>query len=181
MSRGGNRKIQERCAVIVELVQRMQPMYKASLTSDYQRHHIETIVGAGIWYIPNKSLWTGKISVEAIKSFHPDSQVTKPKLTEDHQFPRKVAARALLEFDWSKSPNPTNEMVKMYTEKYGTFNLITSRENRDLMKFQKVEVFITPQIAYANAGIILVDIQVQQLQLIKRRDYATIEAVLDGL
>lgn len=172
-------KIRDRCAVIVELVQNMQPMYKAEATNDYQRHHIETIIGAGIWYIPNKALWTGNISKEAIRSFHPLFGVDKPKLTEDHQFPRKVAARALLEFDWAGVKDPQVEMTKMFVEKYGTYNLVTSQENRDLMKYQKVEVFSTPQIAYKQAGIALLVITSEQLQFVKRRDRATIEMVLD--
>jgi hypothetical protein len=39
---------------------------------------------------------TGKMSVEAIKAHHPESGVQEPKLTADHEYPRKIAAADLL-------------------------------------------------------------------------------------
>ena len=59
IERMNNIKIQDRCAVIAELVQKMQPMYFSQSTNDYQRHHIETIIGAGLWYIPN--CWSPRV------------------------------------------------------------------------------------------------------------------------
>ena len=56
------------------------------------------MIGAAIWYLPQgDGLWTGKISLEAIRVFHPDLGVVKPKLTANHNFPRKVAAKERLE------------------------------------------------------------------------------------
>ena len=173
-------KIQDRCAVIAELVQKMQPMYQAETTSEYQRNHIETTVGAGIWYIPNSELWTGRVSLVAIKSFHPLSNVIEPKLTKDHQYPRKVAARKLLECDWSQIKNPEERLTRMYVEEFGTFTLVTPQENRDLMKYQKADVFTTPQKAYHQAGITLLQLTKSQLQYVKKRDEAAINDLLDS-
>ncbi|MBK7915296.1 MAG: hypothetical protein IPJ94_03370 [Chloroflexi bacterium] len=112
-------------------------------------------------HIPNKALWTGSISKEAIRSFHPLFGVDKPKLTEDHQFPRKVAARALLEFDWAGVKDPQAEITKMFVEKYGTYNfLVTSSGKQGSNEaYQKVEVFsLTPKSPMQQAGIVLLDI-----------------------
>ena len=171
-------KIYARCEVIAELVQRMQPMYTASETHDYQRQHIETIVGAGLWYIPNKPLWTGLISRGAVESHHPTSGISKPKLTEDHRYPRKVAAQKLLERDWSADENPTFELTKMYLETYGRFNYVTPGENRALMPYQRAHRFESPELAYEEAGIPLIKIKPVQLKRVKARHAQTIEAII---
>ncbi|MEO0557529.1 MAG: hypothetical protein AAF170_05025 [Bacteroidota bacterium] len=173
-------KIYARCEVIAELVQQMQPMYVAPETHGYQRQHIETIIGAGLWYIPNKPLWTGRISLEAVKSHHPTSGNANPKLTEDHQYPRKVAAQKLLERDWSKDENPTFELTKMYLETFGRFNYVTPGENRALMPYQRAHRFESPELAYEEAGIPLISIESEQLDRVKARHAPTIEAIILG-
>lgn len=178
MNKQNSKRIKQRCAVIAELVQQMQPMYLAKTTNEYQCHHIETIVGAGIWYIPNSSLWTGKASLEVIKSFHPKFDNDVPKFTKDHQYPRKVAARKLLNIDWFKFDDPVEEITKMYLEEFGIYNLVTPKENRDLMKYQRVKVFLSPQDAYDQAGIHLISLTDNQLQEVRRRNKELIESLL---
>ena len=172
-------RIYARCAVIAELVQKMQPMYAAAETIPYQRQHIETIVGAGLWYIPNRSLWTGFMSVGALQSFHPSSGEKKPKLTQDHQYPRKVAARQLLERDWAQVEEPASELTLSYLKTYGRFNYVTPRENRALMPFQRAHRFESPEAAYREAGVRLLKVEPSLLALIKARDGLTIERLLD--
>lgn len=171
-------KIRSRCEVIAELVRQLQPMYQREASTQYQRDHIETIVGAGLWYIPNKSLWTGRISHAAVYSFHPHSGVEKPKVTEDHYYPRKVAARKLLELDWSEVQNPASKLTKMYREKFGRFNLVTPSENRALMPHQRTHTFKSPELSYSKAGIKLLSLDSDQLQLVKSRDARTIDSIL---
>ncbi|MGB2964355.1 MAG: hypothetical protein WBB69_10260 [Anaerolineales bacterium] len=174
-------RISERCEVIAELVQNMQKMYRSSTTSDYQRNHIQVIIGAGIWYIPNSDLWSGKISVEAVKDFHPTHGIDNPKLSKDHQYPRKVAAKTLLDTDWSTYPAPGREITRLFIEKFGTYNYVTPSENRNLMKYQTVEVFVNPKDAYEKANIQLVSVSENNISLIKKRDKSLIEDLLDTL
>src|SRR5665647_2237670 len=89
-------RLEEQCAVVAALIVAMRPVYEAA--SARQRALLETIIGAGIWYIPKPSrAWTGRISVGALRTFHPESGMAKPRLSEEHVYPRKVAARLLLE------------------------------------------------------------------------------------
>ena len=41
--------------------------------------------------------------------------------------------------------------------KYGKYNYVAKLENKELIKFQKSEVFTTPEKAYKNAGVELVN------------------------
>ncbi|MCB8921025.1 MAG: hypothetical protein H6662_05515 [Ardenticatenaceae bacterium] len=47
--------------------------------------------------------------MKAIESFHPELGTAEPKFTKDHQYPRKVAARRLLDFDWVESIDPVEK------------------------------------------------------------------------
>src|SRR5579859_3607181 len=97
-----DKKLAERCAVLADVIRSIIPIYHSPKTTENQRHLIETMIGAAIWYLPTGSgLWTGMISLRAIQAFHPDSGVETPKLTADHNFPRKVAAKELLYLAWS--------------------------------------------------------------------------------
>lgn len=182
MTRAGRlvAQVHARCSVIAELVQRMQPFCQAEGTLDYQRQHVETIIGAGLWYIPNGGLWTGQVSQAAIHLHHPTEGQLHPKLTQDHYYPRKAAARELLKTDWTAIEDPAYEVTKRYTELYGRFNYVTPSENRALMPFQKADRFGTPEQAYSDAGVVLVKVSPEQLQRIKARDELTIRALLNG-
>ena len=55
------------------------------------------MIGAAIWYLPQgKELWTGDISIDALKNLFESDEPQKITLTKDHHFPRKVAAAELL-------------------------------------------------------------------------------------
>src|SRR4051812_40828960 len=93
----GNNKLAERCNVLSEVVRSIAPIYLASATTENQRQLVETMIGAAIWYLPQAAgLWNGMISINAVQNFHPNNGIEKPKLTADHSFPRKVAAKQLL-------------------------------------------------------------------------------------
>lgn len=173
-----NEKIRLRCEVIAELVMQMQPMYERETSTLYQRNHIETIIGAGLWYIPNKSLWTGRISYAAVSDFHPESRIEKPRVTEDHHYPRKVAARELLELDWTEEQNPPAKLTEMYRETFGRYNLVTPGENRALMPYQRTHTFESAELSYSKAGIELLNLDGEQLQRVKSRHTQAIERIL---
>nr|MDP2190910.1 hypothetical protein [Rhodoferax sp.] len=168
-------KLEEQCAVVAALIVAMRPVYEAASTR--QRALLETIIGAGIWYIPKPSrAWTGRISVGALRTFHPESGVVKPRLSEEHVYPRKVAARLLLEDPLLDGP----ALANLFREKYGRVHLITSEENKAVQPFQRVGVFISPDEAYAKAGIAFVELPDEELRQVKRRHRETIDRHLTG-
>ncbi len=86
---------------MADIVESVGPVYHDATATEDQRRFIvvETIIGAALWYLPvPEKCWTGKVSVEAINSHHPnsgDSGDQNPKLTADHEYPRKIAAADL--------------------------------------------------------------------------------------
>jgi hypothetical protein len=154
-SRGSKRmgdgvRLNERCAILAQTVRALKPIYESSNTTQNQKQLLETIIGA-IWYLPQPpNLWTGKISLEGAKALRAGHRVTR-----DHQYPRKLAARELLglnEIDLTGS-----SVHALYLEKFGRFNLITKQENRKLMRFQRAGVFVNSEDCYARAGVQLID------------------------
>lgn len=172
-------KLRDRCAILVEVVRKLGTVYVGPAVNDTQRHYIETIVGAALWYLPtSKELWTGAISVRALREFHPDSGIKKPRLTEDHEFPRKVSAVELMQRAWEDT-DPSAAMLQLYLEKYGRFNYITPTENKVLVKYQKVHVFEQPVDAYRDAGIQLIGITHPDLKQIRKRNRSVIDVILN--
>jgi len=172
-------KLHERCGVLAKVVQSLTPIYHAPDTTETQRHLLETMIGAAIWYLPqSKQLWTGRISVAAIGSFHPTTGAEKPKLTADHEFPRKVAARELLTSSWVDDSQPAEKLMQLYQSRYGRFNYITPAENRKLMRYQRTDAFQTISKSYANAGITLVPVTSSELVSIRSRNSDLIDIVL---
>ena len=168
-------KLEEQCAVVAALIIAMRPVYQSA--SPRQRALLETIIGAGIWYIPKPPrAWTGRISVGALRTFHPESGIAKPRLSEEHVYPRKVAARLLLE-------DPSldgSSLANLFREKYGRVHLITSEENKAVQPFQRAGVFTSPDDAYTKAGIAFVELPDDELRHVKRRDRAIIDRHLSG-
>jgi hypothetical protein len=117
------------------------------------------MIGAAIWYLPQADeLWTGMISVDALKMLQTGRKLTD--LTKDHNYPRKCAARELLQM--RDEDLTTESVLYLYKTKYGRFNLVTREENRRLMKYQKAGTFSTPEEAYLGASVRLVPMHVDQ-------------------
>ncbi len=165
---------------MADVVESVGPIYHSATTTKDQRHFIETIIGAALWYLAvPEECWTGKVSVEAINNYHPDSGDEDPRLTADHECPRKIAAADLLARYPSDGANLENELLPLYLNKYGKFNYITPRENRALMRYQRREAFIDSSTAYEQAGIKLISITRPELSKIKARDLHTVEQLLE--
>ncbi|MBI4006673.1 MAG: hypothetical protein HY356_08385 [Gammaproteobacteria bacterium] len=128
------RKLLHRCDSLARAVIQLQHIYADEKTSEDQCSFLETIIGAGIWYIDSKGVSTNKISVGVLKDFHPDSGINKPKYTEDHEYPRKIAARDMLQQDWSHVKDLDLEVFELYINKYGRVNFVTSTENKRITK-----------------------------------------------
>jgi hypothetical protein len=143
-------RLRERCAALAEVIRAIQPFYYAPNTTENQRRLLETMIGAAIWYFPSSNdLWTGQISVEAMKALLSGSTVC-----HDHDIPRKVAARELLGLRDTNLSAAT--VLELYRTKFGRFNKVTPKENRRLMKYQKAAKFVSSAECYRNAGIQLV-------------------------
>ena len=140
-------KLAERCAVLAEVVRAMKTVYSAPDLTPTQKDLLETMIGAAIWYMPQSNdLWTGKISVEALKARQAGAKPCK-----DHDYPRKLAGRDLLHLDEHDLTGPN--LLLLYKTKYGRFNYVTQTENKRLVQHQKVHRFTSSEEAYKNAGI----------------------------
>jgi hypothetical protein len=166
-------KLESQCHILADIVIAIRPVY--SKAAPQQKALIETMIGAAIWYVPKSThAWTGCISNGALKMFHPDSGNKNPKFSEEHVYPRKVAARLLLEDQALDGPR----LIALFREKYGRVHFITPDENKTAQRYQRSDVFTTPEDAYAKAGIVLVEVTEEDLRLVKKRDRDTVERYL---
>lgn len=156
------KRIDARCDALVRVLKAIRPIYLKF--SKYEQGLIETMTGAAIWYIPKPlDAWTGMISFEALRSFHPDNP-NSPKLSEEHVFPRKMAGKKLL----NDKSLTFKKLRKLFREKYGKLHYITPIENKMLVRFQKT--YASSNSAYEKTGIRLIKISRLQLEQIRRRN-----------
>ena len=142
-------RFQEKLSALASIVRVLKPLYEGAGENIEARRLIETLIGAGIWYLPQPStLWTGKISVAAL------SALPNVKLSRDHDVPRKIAAGRLLRLGVNELT--TESLTQLYLRNLGRFNLVTKEENRKLMPFQRDGVYESTESAYASAGVELV-------------------------
>jgi hypothetical protein len=120
----------------------ISPIYKLE-KDEYIRDRWETMIGADLFYQDSsKKLFSGFIS-----------EGSKVKdCVKEHKYPRKMAAKNLLE----NPPSSIEELMHLYYSEYGCYNYVTSVENTKLRPFQKKGVFISPKDSYEKAGINLV-------------------------
>jgi len=139
-------KTQQKFESVFNLLINLKESYDTS--TEYQKEFISTIVGAAIYYLPtNKLTFSGMISERAL-------ELPKNKRVKEHEYPRKIVGKILLD----NPPNSVDELKTIYLTKYGIWNLVTKEENTRLRKFQKEGVFVSPEISYQLAEIILVKI-----------------------
>ena len=147
-------KLEKKAQVMAEMIIQTAKIYHASEESE--KGLMETLVGAGIFYLPNHpGLFNNKISKEAWVQLQ--TKPEKLKLVAEHAIPRKVAGRLLYtKYLPLLQENPL-AMVELYEKYFGRYNLVLKEENDRLRKFQKAQVFVSEEEAYALAGIELVD------------------------
>ena len=163
-------KIRLHCSVLSEVILAIRPVYLRAAKP--QQALLETMIGAAIWYIPKPvDAWTGKISKEALAQLHPASGTKKVRLSEEHVYPRKIAAKRLIQ----NVDLTAKGMEAIFREEYGRLHYITPEENKAAIRFQKSDVFTTPEEVYRQAGIELFSIERADLRAIKKRDRATTE------
>lgn len=137
-------KTQEKFEALHNLLINLKESYDTS--TEYQKEFLSTIVGAAIYYLPtNKLTFSGMISEKAL-------ELPKNKRVKEHEYPRKIVGKILLD----NPPNSVDELKNVYLKKYGVWNLVTKAENSLLRKYQKEGVFVSPELSYQLAEIILV-------------------------
>ena len=162
------KKLKERCSILRKCIINLFEIYHNVNTNEDQRKLIETMIGVAIFYLPNADLWTGKGSEEALKLLKQGEPISK--LTREHEFPRKLAAKEVLTSELNNLEESEDRLFELYTDKYGKWNYVTKKENNILKKFQKEASFISSTDSYLKAGIKLVEIDRNLLQTSKLKD-----------
>ena len=176
-----NNKILDKAEVIARTVMSQQSFYFSKDCNRNHRQLLETMVGAAIWYLPQgKDLWTGNISIDALKKLFESDEPQKVTLTKDHHYPRKVAAAELFKLDWSKFLKPNEEVLTRYQKIYGRFNFVLPEENKRLVQYQKGHIFVSPENSYEQAGILLRQLTQEQLNAIRRGDRQLVELAISN-
>ena len=176
-----DQRLSERADVVARTVLSQQGFYQSEQCSPNQRQLLETMVGAAIWYFPqSEELWTGSISVEALKAMATSQKPKAVKLTKDHHYPRKVAAAELFALNWTEVDDPAAEMLQRYLNCYGQFNYVLPEENKRLVKYQKTHTFISPEDSYEQAGIGLKQLSRPLLNAIRAGEHQLASLVLTG-
>ena len=174
-------RLAERAEVVARTVISQQAFYQSELCTANQKQLLETMVGAAIWYFPQSDeLWTGAISSEALTALAEADRPKAVKLTKDHHYPRKVAAAELFALDWSAITDGAAVVLDRYLTAYGKFNYVLPEENKRLVKFQKTHLFVSPQHAYQQAGIRLIELSRPLLKAIVAGDRELAELALSG-
>lgn len=160
-----NTKLKERCLILTDILYSVNTIYYDISTSQDQKKFIETIIGAAIWYLPhNNKNWTGYISQKALDGLKSNP---KFKVTNEHQFPRKLAAEELLNLS-VKYPKNNLSIIDLYLSKYSLYNIVTPSENKIVSQFQRSDKFVCIEDAYKSANINLIKISLNELKQLKR-------------
>lgn len=156
-------KLKNRCYVLRECIISLSEIYHDTNTNEDQKRLIETMIGAAIWYLPSDlDLWTGKVSEEALKLIKQGTPISR--LTKEHEFPRKLAAKEVLTSELNNLKKTESRFFELYTTKYGKWNLVTPKENKILGQFQKDTIFVSSDNSYSRAGIKLAEVDKSLLQ-----------------
>lgn len=154
-------KLKERCEILEHIIESISETYRDNKTTSDQKAFIETIIGAAIWYLPHThKYWTGKISKAAKEALLLDK---KARLTKEHQYPRKLAAKELLQATDRNVP-----ILELYEDIYAKFNIVTPLENKKISQYQRDGIFIDIESAYQSAGIELLEITNEELVFLKK-------------
>jgi len=132
-----NKLLKERVLVLHDIISSTQAKYFSPDINEGQRGLYETLLGACIWYLPGgEVLYSGKISESALESLRNDPANTK--LVEEHSFPRKLGGKYLYElYRHHKGAFTELDLINIYMNTLGKFNLVLKQENDKLKKWQK--------------------------------------------
>jgi hypothetical protein len=161
--------LEKRAYVLSKVVNCVSELYHNGELDEGQKGLIETLLGAGIWYLPTgKELFSGKISKAALNEIETNHSL---KLVEEHGYPRKVAGKSLFNDHLNDLISDSNKLYNLYINKMGRYNLVLKEENNRLKKFQKTQIFKTEEEAYMSAGIELVLVEPHHYELPQLKKY----------
>ena len=171
--------LDERILVLHQIIESTSEFYFNSNLNKGQTGLYDTIIGAALWYLPSGvELFSGKISKRALESLENNPMTTK--LVEEHSFPRKIGGKYLYELHKALGKLTRADIIEVYKEKLGKFNLVLKEENDGLKKYQKLEsipfeegaflnsVSDLENYAYKMANIQLVDFPVERYKEFKK-------------
>jgi len=163
-----NQRLFENSQVLTKLIKLTSELYHDKTLNNSQRAFLQTLIGAGIWYLPSdkRLLFNGKISQAALDQLKTDP---KTKLVEEHFIPRKIAGQALYSNYLEEIKSNDSFLQELYLQKIGKFNYVLKVENSRLAKFQRADKFIDEESAYRNAGIEMVTITLDEVEKLKKR------------
>lgn len=140
--------LDERILVLHQIIESTSGFYFNSGLNEGQTGLYDTIIGAALWYLPSGTeLFSGKISESALESLENNPLTTK--LVEEHSFPRKIGGKYLYELHRALGKLTKDDIIEVYKEKLGKFNLVLKEENDALKKYQKLE-----NIPYEEGGFL---------------------------
>lgn len=171
--------LDERILVLHQIIESTSEFYFNSGLNEGQTGLYDTIIGATLWYLPSGTeLFSGKISKRALVSLEKNPLTTK--LVEEHSFPRKIGGKYLYELHRVLGKLTKDDIIEVYKEKLGKFNLVLKEENDALKKYQRLEnisfeeggflnsVANIETDAYMMANIQLVDFHVERYKEFKK-------------
>ena len=159
------KSLNDKINVLTDLIDQTADLYNSESFNAQQRGYMETLIGAGIWYLPSdkKLLYSGKISERAYNSLI--NPLEKTKLVEEHgRVPRKVAGNWLYNKYLNTIRKNPEKLKAIYLDEIGQYNLVLKDENLSIAKFQRSHVFIDEATAYQNAGIKLIEVPLEMLE-----------------
>ena len=164
------KNLKEKTEILSEVISLTASLYERKGLTSLQKAFLETLIGAGIWYLPKDKnvLFSGKISKLALAQLQIDPKNTK--LVEEHgKYPRKVSGRALYTEYLDEIRKDGSRLVELYLNEMGKFNYVLKIENTRLSRFQRTDKFIDEETAYRLAGIEMVAITLEEVNRLLRR------------
>jgi len=127
---------------------RIHTIWVATHDDDIAHYHARSI-GNDIHDLP--TIWTGLESEASIAS-----KGTKGySHSNEHFYPRQYAGLQIVKHIIEHKGINFTRLLE-FLDKFRQVHHVTPEENRKLMKYQSAYVFSTPEIAYKQAGIVLV-------------------------
>ena len=157
---------EKRALVLAQLILSTEEVYQNA--EEAEKGLLETLVGAGIWYLPNlPELFNQKISKAALASL--EKKPTQTRLVEDHGIPRKVAVKLLYTKYMDDLKRDPHTLGRLYLDFFGRYNLVLLPEIERLRSYHRAAVFTTEEEAYKKADIELVDFSEADYREYKRQ------------
>jgi hypothetical protein len=150
-----------RIELLAKFIINTAPIYNSKETNARQKALMETIVGAGVFYLPSGiEYYNGCISQAALDALGNNN---KTKLVKEHPFPRKITGKLCYTEHLNSIQEDLANFEKLYCEKFGRWNYVLESENKKLIKCSKNHNFIDAETSYLKSGIELVEMDLAEI------------------